>query len=127
MQNLQQHDIEITAAAFEQIDLVLQNDFTLEDHLFRIKIDGKGCAGFTYATGFSQKVEKDVERIFSHPMDAKRTLTILFDDFTAFYLKKGKLDYLVETESNEDGFVVTNSDENSYHGKFYKDESKIPL
>lgn len=119
------HQIVLKTKALEQIELIQKNDFTLEGCSFRVKIDGKGCSGFTYATGFSEKYPEDVERTFFHPENPNRKVTILFDTFTAFYFQKGSIDYLMN-ESLEEGFVVKNDNETNYQGKFFKDISKIP-
>ena len=38
----------VTDSAVRQIQLMQENDYTLEGHSFRIKIGGKGCEGFTH-------------------------------------------------------------------------------
>ena len=44
----------VSDSAVRQIQLMQQNDYTLDGLSFRIKIGGKGCGGFTYDTGFSE-------------------------------------------------------------------------
>ena len=110
--------IDLTAAAFEQIKLILENDYTLEGLNFRLKIDGKGCDGFTYATGFSEKVEDDIELEFEH---SGNSIKILLDSFALFYCKEGTLDFLLNVNESEDGFTFINNNEDKYHGKFFKD------
>lgn len=115
----------VTDSAVRQIQLMQDNDYTLEGLLFRIKIGGKGCGGFTYDTGFSEfhqddlVIEQDFTQIGFH-------LKILIDPFTAFYTQEATLDYLLDTGSNEEGFVITNASEGSHKGKFFKDTSKLP-
>lgn len=115
--------IDLSAAAFEQILLIAENDYTLEGLTFRLKIDGKGCDGFTYATGFSEKDAEDKELIYNHN---DREIIILIDPFTAFYCEQGNLDYLLIAKEGEEGFTFTNSNEHNYHGKFFKDGHLTP-
>lgn len=115
----------ITDSAVRQILLMLENDYTLEGLSFRIKIGGKGCGGFTYDTGFSEHHPDDLVITKHYPL-LKAELTVLMDPFTAFYTQEATLDYLLDTGSNEEGFVVTNSREGEHKGKFYKDQSKLP-
>lgn len=119
-------DIELfcTDAALEQIILIKQNDYTLTNEEFRIRIGGKGCTGFTYETGFDFPRPEDLS-IEKHLVGTER-VKILLDSFTAFYLRTAQLDYLLNPETNEDGFVVINHDEHRYVGKFFKDESLTP-
>jgi iron-sulfur cluster assembly accessory protein len=115
-----QLNITVTDSAISQILLIKENDFTLTPKsLFRVKIGGKGCDGFTYETGFSEKVETDLEYTFNG-------VTILLDSFTAFYFKNGKIDFVHVVEHDADGFKVENFDEANHKGKFFKDETKVP-
>ncbi len=115
--------IDLTDSAFSQIKLIQSNDFTLEDHTFRLKIGGKGCDGFTYETGFSKPVSDDLLLSFTNK-DQK--LDILLDAFSAFYCKEGILDYYFIPHENEDGFFFTNRNEHKHHGKFFKDGENVP-
>lgn len=115
----------LTDSAVRQIQLMQDNDYTLEGLYFRIKIGGKGCGGFTYDTGFSEKHEDDLVIIKNYPL-INCELTILIDPFTAFYTQEATLDYLLDTTSNEEGFVVTNAADGAHKGKFFKDETKLP-
>ena len=108
-----------------QIKLILEQDFTLEDHFFRIKIDGKGCNGFKYACGFTPREEGDIQHSFIHPtLDDQ--IFYLMDSFTDYYLKQGEVDYLLNTETHEEGFIITNFDEKKYFGKFFKNQEMVP-
>lgn len=122
--NDQNFKVEMTEAAFTQIELIKSNDFTLEDQMFRLKIGGKGCDGFTYDTGFSKFAEGDNKIEFINK-DNKR-LTLLVDKFTYFYCKEGLIDYVLDTNINQDGFIYTNKNENIYSGKFFKEETLVP-
>jgi Fe-S cluster assembly iron-binding protein IscA len=102
-----------------------ENDYTLENHLFRIKIGGKGCGGFTYDTGFSLPDPDDLLIEKDFPMINYR-LKVLMDPFTAYYTQEATLDYLLDTNKNEEGFTLTNAQDGAHRGKFFKDESKLP-
>jgi Fe-S cluster assembly iron-binding protein IscA len=115
----------ITDSAVRQIQLMQVNDYTLEGLQFRIKIGGKGCDGFTYDTGFSEKHEDDLVVEKEYPL-INFKLQILVDPFTAFYTQEFTLDYLLDAQNNEEGFIVTNAADGQHKGKFFKDTSKLP-
>lgn len=115
--------IDVSRAAANQIYLIYEHDYTLKDHYFRIKIGGKGCDGFTYETGFSKEIEGD---IFLEYLFEKAPLKIIIDPFTAHYCQNAELDYLLNPNNNEDGFVFLNKNEHLYAGKFFKDTSLVP-
>jgi Fe-S cluster assembly iron-binding protein IscA len=117
------YKFDLTDSAFAQISLIQENDFTLDGMSFRLKIGGKGCDGFTYDTGFSQKHEDDIVLIFENK---GQKLEVLLDDFTAFYCKEGSMDYFFIPHENEDGFFFTNTNEFKHHGKFFKDGDYVP-
>lgn len=115
----------VTDSAVRQIQVMQENDYTLEGLSFRIKIGGKGCEGFTYDTGFSEQHPEDLVIGQSYPL-INFELTVLMDPFTAFYTQELTLDYLLDTSSNEEGFIVNNAADGQHRGKFFKDESRIP-
>jgi len=115
----------ITDSAIRQIQVMQENDYTLENNFFRIKIGGKGCGGFTYETGFSEKHPDDIE-IIQHFSAINFEVVILMDPFTAFYTQELTLDYLLDTGNNEEGFIVQNAADGQHKGKFFKDESRLP-
>lgn len=115
----------VTDSAVRQIQLMQDNDYTLEGLSFRIKIGGKGCEGFTYDTGFSELHQDDLVLKQSFPL-INFNLTVLMDPFTAFYTQELTLDYLLDTSNNEEGFIVTNAADGQHRGKFFKDESRLP-
>lgn len=125
--NLTASDIKlfVTDSAVRQIQLMQDNDYTLEGLSFRIKIGGKGCEGFTYDTGFSELHPDDLVLEQTFPM-VHFTLVVLMDPFTAFYTQDLTLDYLLDPSNNEEGFIVKNSADGLHRGKFFKDESKLP-
>jgi Fe-S cluster assembly iron-binding protein IscA len=112
-------NLQITEAALVQINLLAQNDYTLEGMSFRIKIGGKGCGGFTYETGFSLPRPDDLHI-------AVQGTTILMDPFTAVYTQQCSLDYKLEAETGDEGFIVENFAGDKYKGKFFKDASLVP-
>lgn len=107
-----EHNFEITDAALEQIRFIYENDFTASGKYFRIKIDGKGCDGFTYAIFLTHLLSDDVE--FN-----RDNIPFIMDPFTAKYLKNITIDYKIDLKNNIEGFVVTNKDEKQYRGKFW--------
>jgi Fe-S cluster assembly iron-binding protein IscA len=115
----------VTDSAVRQIHLMQENDYTLEGLNFRIKIGGKGCGGFTYETGFSERHAEDL-LIVKKFSAINFELTLLIDPFTAFYTQSFTLDYLLDTANNEEGFVVQNAADGSHKGKFFKDETRLP-
>lgn len=115
----------VTDSAVRQIQVMQENDYTLEGFSFRIKIGGKGCEGFTYDTGFSELHQDDLVIRQSYPL-INFELVILMDPFTAFYTQELTLDYLLDTTNNEEGFVVTNAADGQHRGKFFKDDSRLP-
>jgi Fe-S cluster assembly iron-binding protein IscA len=115
----------VSDSAVRQIQLMQENDYTLEGLSFRIKIGGKGCGGFTYDTGFSEFHADDLVIETDYPL-INYKLKVLIDPFTAFYTMDSTLDYLLDPANNEEGFVVTNAADGDHKGKFFKDESKLP-
>lgn len=115
----------VSDSAVRQIQLMQENDYTLEGLCFRIKIGGKGCGGFTYDTGFSEFHADDLVIETNYPL-INYKLKVLIDPFTAFYTQDSTLDYLLDPANNEEGFVVTNAADGDHKGKFFKDESKLP-
>ncbi len=115
----------VTDSAVRQIQLMQDNDYTLEGLSFRIKIGGKGCEGFTYDTGFSELHADDLVIKQNYNL-INFELTVLIDPFTAFYTQEVTLDYLLDTTNNEEGFIVNNAADGQHRGKFFKDEAKLP-
>ncbi len=118
-------EVFVTDSAVRQIQLMQENDYTLDGLNFRIKIGGKGCGGFTYETGFSERHADDLIITQSFPT-IKFDLTLLIDPFSAFYTQSFTLDYLLDTANNEEGFVVQNAADGTHKGKFFKDETRLP-
>lgn len=114
--------------AFSQLELIIENDLTLKGKYLRLLISGKGCDGFSYSVGFTDWNDDD---LMISIKTAKRpqidTIQIIMDPFTAFYLQKCSVDYIQDFANNNEGFVVTNHNQDTFAGKFWrKDETKIP-
>lgn len=115
--------ITLTERAMGQLILMLENDFTLSGKYFRIVISGKGCDGFTYSVGFTDRKEDD----FLIRVTNDEDLEVIIDPFAAFYLGETVVDYVQDFENNNEGFTVTNLDQKKYHGKFWrKDKTLVP-
>lgn len=122
MKDFSIEDIQITLTdeAVRQIQLIQEHDFTVEGKVFRLKVDGKGCNGFDYALGFTDKNDDDFLIELPH------SITLNLDPFTAYYAQKGEIDYIFDHENNTEGFYFENANEKSYRGKFFKNETKLP-
>jgi Fe-S cluster assembly iron-binding protein IscA len=116
-------NITITTDAFNQIKLIQDNDYTIQDQVFRLKIDGKGCNGFDYALGFTEAHPDDLKYTFNQGDSA---ITFNIDPFTAYYCKLGKVDYISNVKKMVEGFHFENLNEKDHRGKFFKNESKVP-
>lgn len=54
-------------------------------------------------------------------------IEVAIDPFTAFYLGDTEVDYQFNYINDEEGFVVTNKQQDDFQGKFWrKDKTKIP-
>jgi Fe-S cluster assembly iron-binding protein IscA len=110
-----------THQAKGQLALIIENDFTLAGKYFRLLISGKGCSGFDYSVGFTELHPDD----FIIAID--KNLEVILDPFTAFYLQDCTVEYSMDQESHEEGFIVTNNQQKEFSGKFWKsDETKVP-
>ncbi|RZF20892.1 MULTISPECIES: HesB/IscA family protein [Halobacteriovorax] len=114
--------LSFTQMAQDQLNLMLENDFTLQGKYLRILISGKGCEGFKYSIGFHDLNDDD----FLVPVKEMDT-EVAIDPFTAFYLGETQIDYQFNYINDEEGFVVVNKQQDEFQGKFWrKDKSKIP-
>lgn len=115
--------IKMTEIAKQQLGLILVNDYTLENQIFRLKIDGKGCNGFDYALGFTEPQNDDIiYTIEAHP----KNIALHLDPFTAHYCREGDIDYICDIDSDQEGFTYMNPNEKNYRGKFFKNEEMLP-
>lgn len=117
--------VNITNDAGEQLQLILENDYTLEGQFLRLVITGKGCDGFTYSTGFTECKEDDFR--ISSSFGELEKIIVLMDPFTAFYLQESTLDYVRDYENNDEGFVITSHHQDNFKLKFWNaDPDKTP-
>jgi len=124
--NIQSPNVDFTKTAFEQLKLIIENDFTLAGKYFRILISGKGCDGFTYAAGFTDLMDDDF--IVNIGGNSNNTdLQIIIDPFAAFYLNRVSVDYQFHPLANEEGFIITNLKQDEYKGKFFnREDASLP-
>jgi iron-sulfur cluster insertion protein len=122
---INEFDLNLTPRAFDQIKLIQSNDYTVEDKVFRVQISGKGCSGFNYDVGFTDATTDDVV-IDIWVKEKSSHFYLHLDVFTAFYFYQGTIDYQIDLTTGEDGFVIMNTHEESYFGKFFKDENLVP-
>ena len=117
--NVEQLNIEITDLAVKQLKNIMENDYTLEGLVFRLKINGKECHGFTYAIGFTKADPDDLVYKISD-------IEIHIDPFTAYYCQEGIIEYLFDMDTDKEGFFFENRNEKNYRGKFFKKEGMNP-
>ena len=116
--------VSFTDIAWQQLNLILENDFTLNGKYLRLLISGKGCDGFTYSIGFTDPNEDD---FFIPVNDRESSLEILMDPFTAFYLQDSCVDFIQNFDQDAEGFTVKNNRQDDFKGKFWKkDSDKTP-
>ena len=120
--SLEEVNIEFTKSARAQLELILQNDYTLTEQVFRLQISGKGCHGFDYSIGFTEPQIDDMIYLV-HGCALKLSI----DPFTAFYCKDGTIDYVLDHNSEAEGFSFENSNQKNYRGKFFKKEETLPI
>ncbi|MDH5580743.1 MAG: hypothetical protein OEY33_02475 [Bdellovibrionales bacterium] len=110
--------VKITPTAYDQLQLILTNDFTLEGKSLRISIQGKECDGFVYAIGFDY--QKPGDKLYK-----ANELNIIIDPFADFYLKNFIIDFATDYEADQEGFVVENLEQEKYHGKFWREYPEL--
>ena len=118
--------MELTDKAWDQLNLIIDNDFTVEGKYFRVFISGKKCEGPIYSTGMTDERPDDFKIVVRRK---DRRVIILMDPFSAFYLQEVSVNYIQDFtgEGEGEGFVVINHNQQKYTGKFWtKDEMKIP-
>ena len=119
--------IYITPKAHEQLQLIIDNDFTLNGKYLRLLISGKGCEGFNYSVGFTDWNTDDMLIKANTSDNTPTDIQFVMDPFTAFYLQKCSVDYVEDFANNNEGFTVTNENQKTFSGKFWKkDEQKVP-
>ena len=119
--------VSATEMAVSQLELIIENDFTLKGKYLRLLISGKGCDGFTYSVGFTDLNQDDLNVPLLNEQGEKTSLELLMDPFTAFYLQECLVDYQQDFDHNKEGFVVQNLNQKKFAGKFWiADEEKVP-
>ncbi len=105
-----------------QLELMAKIDpELLNNKCFRIQISSKGCDGFKYEFGITEVLKEDIT------VQVSEKVTIHMQPFCAFYLQTGLLSYEIDPQTNQDGFKVTNLDQEKFQGKFWKEnEDLIP-
>ena len=121
--SVEQVNIEMTDLAVKQLSNIIENDYTLEGLVFRLKIKGKECHGFTYSLGFTAAASDD---LIYHIQGQTKEITIHIDPFTAYYCQEGIIEYLFDLETDQEGFFFENKNEKQYRGKFFKNEAMTP-
>lgn len=107
----------MTNRAQKQLHLIIENDFTLSDTVFRIEVSGKDCHGFNYAAGFTPRREDDfIVKIQNDP----KQLLVHLDPFAAYYLSECSIDFIQDFEQDAEGFVVINLKQELFQGKFWR-------
>lgn len=114
--------IQISNTALEQLSLIVSNDYTVKDQVFRLIIDSKGCEGFRYSVGFAAPHGDDIILKCTHN---NQLISIALDPFSAYYMQIVELDYIQDFENNKEGFTITNLNEKKHHGKFWKKDSTL--
>jgi iron-sulfur cluster assembly accessory protein len=116
--------IYLTERAYQQLKLIIENDFTLAGKYFRVGISGKGCDGFTYSVMFTDLLTDDFLINIANQSDE---IQIVLDPFAAFYLGKATIDFIQDFEQEAEGFVVTNHQQKNFQGKFFnKNNAPLP-
>jgi iron-sulfur cluster insertion protein len=113
--------VEFTQMAISQLRLILENDHTLKDKYLRLLVATKGCDGFSYNVGFTEKKKDD----FLVPVMNARDLEVLVDPFAAYYGQEMTVDYVQDFEENIEGFLVVNHHQKDFHGKFWRGKPEL--
>lgn len=122
-------EVHLTPKAYSQLQLILENDFTLNGKYLRLLISGKGCEGFSYSVGFTDWNDDDMLINVKPNTEQDKDLQIVMDPFTAFYLQKCSVDYIEDFANNNEGFIVENQNQKKFSGKFWKQkgqQEKVP-
>ena len=106
-----------TERAWSQLQLILDNDPTIDGSVFRIAIAGKECDGFTYEAGFTASRQDDF--LASTP-NIKRDIKIALDPFSAYYCSEVSVDFIQDFEQDAEGFVIVNPHQDKYFKKFWR-------
>jgi Fe-S cluster assembly iron-binding protein IscA len=110
--------VNFTQSAVRELQLILENDFTLSGKYLRVLISGKGCEGFTYSVGFTDLAEED----FLVPVTSESNdeLMVAMDPFTAFYVPRSTINFIQDPSADREGFIIENHAQNEFSGKFWR-------
>lgn len=100
--------VEVTPAARDRIQALLDRDGKLETHGLRLKVIGGGCSGLQYQLGFDDRVTDDDNEF------AAGAVRVIIDDKSAVYLAGTVLDYVDTLQ--ESGFKIENPNARSTCG-----------
>ena len=114
--------VSFTERAMDQLQLIINNDFTLAGKYFRILVSGKGCDGFTYSTGFTDIQDND---FLIKVANSNQDIQVLMDPFAAFYLQETSIDFIQDFQQDAEGFVVVNHGQAKYAGKFWRSKEEL--
>lgn len=112
----------LTERAWSQLELILDNDPTVEDLTFRVAIAGKECDGFTYQIGFTPHWQDDFLAITPN---ISRQVNISLDPFTAYYCQEISIDFIQDFTQDAEGFVVVNPHQDKYFKKFWRTKPEL--
>jgi len=120
--------IRLTERACAQLQLIIENDFTLKNQKLRVLISGKECDGFTYSLGFTNKEADDFEVPFENAQnDFMKEVKVYIDPFSAHYIPEATIDFIQDFTQDAEGFVLINHQQKLHHGKFWvQSPDKIP-
>lgn len=113
--------VEFTEAALSQLKLILEHDHTLENKFMRLLVATKGCDGFSYDIGFTNKMQDD----FLVPLLNDSSIQVLMDPFAAYYTRELTVDFIQDFEENIEGFLVINHHQKEFHGKFWSGSPEL--
>ena len=113
--------VEFTGPALSQLKLILEHDHTLENKFMRLLVATKGCDGFSYDIGFTEKMQDD----FLLPVLNDSSIKILMDPFAAYYTRELTVDFIQDFEENIEGFLVINHHQKDFHGKFWRGSPEL--
>lgn len=100
--------VELTPAAQDRIQALLDRDGKLETHGLRLKVVGGGCSGLQYQLGFDDQVTEDDNEFLAGKV------RVIVDDKSAVYLAGTVLDYVDTLQ--ESGFKIQNPNARSTCG-----------
>lgn len=119
---IEKPQLHIDSTTLTQLQLIQTHDpQLLHGQCFRVQIASKGCEGFRYEFGITEPLADDFVLEFDG------NVNIHVQPFCAFYLQQGTLHYEINPQTNLDGFIVKNLNQDKFEKKFWKEnEDLIP-